>query len=109
MRQVYARQSVAHPDIKMVQGTGLNADQNLVFSGLWIGDIFVPQNFRPTEFVQTNSFHACGSSEIKTRTVANPIAHHIEIRDNPFKMPQPAQVLLRCKEPRIYDPGLSFL
>ncbi len=73
MRQVYARQSFAHPDIKMVQGTGLNANQNLVFSGLGIGDIFVAQNFRPTEFVQTNSFHAYGSSETKTSTVANSI------------------------------------
>ena len=62
VRQLHSGQAFADPQIDMVQGTGLDADENLVLPGLGVGNIFVAQNFRTTEFVDANGFHR--SSEI---------------------------------------------
>ena len=56
VRQLHAGQSLAHPDIEMVHSASFDPDQNLVLARLRIGDIFVAENFRTTEFVHANGF-----------------------------------------------------
>jgi hypothetical protein len=55
--QVNAGQSSANPEIQMVQCAGFDANQHLIPAGLGIGDVFVAENFRTTEFVNTDGFH----------------------------------------------------
>ncbi len=57
VRQGHSGQTFADPEIDMVQGAGLDADQNLVLARLGIGHIFVAQNFRTTEFMDADGFH----------------------------------------------------
>ena len=57
VRQLYSRQSLAHPDIQMIQRTCPHTHQNLIFAQLRIGDVFVGQNFRSAELMNTDCFH----------------------------------------------------
>ena len=57
VRQLDPGESLADPEIEMIQGAGFDADQNLVFARLWVGDIFVAKDFRPAKFMETNGFH----------------------------------------------------
>src|SRR5208282_2173150 len=57
MRQVNAGQSFAHPYVEMVQSARAHADEDLVFARLGIGNVFVGQNFRPTELMNADGFH----------------------------------------------------
>jgi hypothetical protein len=41
----------------MVQGASFDADQDLVFARLRVGNVFVAKNFRASEFVNANGFH----------------------------------------------------
>src|SRR5712692_5165115 len=62
VRQVHARQSFAHPEIKMVHGAGFDADEHLVLGRFRVGDIFIAENFRPAEFVNADGFHEVAPS-----------------------------------------------
>jgi hypothetical protein len=42
----------------MVQRASANADEELVFSGFMVWDVFVAQDFRATEFVDADGFHS---------------------------------------------------
>src|SRR6516164_4411301 len=57
MRQLHARQSLAHPQIEMVQRTRLYPHQHLVFAQLRIGNAFVGENLGPAELMDANGFH----------------------------------------------------
>ena len=57
MRQVYAGQALAHEEVKVVQSAGPHADEDLVFARLGIGNVFVGENFGPTELMNANGFH----------------------------------------------------
>src|SRR6185437_7183823 len=59
VRKFDAWQSLADEQVKIVQRTGLHPYQHLVFAGPGIGDVFILQNFRSAEFMETNSFHFC--------------------------------------------------
>jgi hypothetical protein len=61
--QIDAGQSFADPHVEVVQGAGADADEDLVFARLGIGDIFVGENFRTTELMETDGFHG-GSSDL---------------------------------------------
>ena len=41
VRQLHSRQSFAHPDVQMIQGTCSHAHQHLILARLRIGDVFV--------------------------------------------------------------------
>jgi xanthine dehydrogenase accessory factor len=55
--QIHPGQTFSDPEVEMVHGTGFDPHQNLIFSQLGIGNIFIPENFRATEFVEANGFH----------------------------------------------------
>ena len=57
MRQFYARQSLADPDVEMIEGACLHPHQHLIFARLRIRHVFVHQDFRPSELMNANSFH----------------------------------------------------
>src|SRR5436305_13019405 len=42
----------------MVQRASANADEELVFSGFRVWDVFVAQDLRATEFVDADGFHS---------------------------------------------------
>ena|ERR1041385_5899784 len=42
----------------MVQRASAYADEELIFSGFWVWDVFVAQDFRATEFVDADGFHS---------------------------------------------------
>jgi hypothetical protein len=41
----------------MVHGARLYTNQDLIFTGRWIWDVFVAKNFGTAEFVNANRFH----------------------------------------------------
>jgi hypothetical protein len=41
----------------MVQGARPHTDEDLILARLGIGDVFVGEDFGPTELVNANSFH----------------------------------------------------
>ena len=57
MRQLYPWQSLAHPKVEVIHGTGFDADEYLVLARLRVGNIFVAQDFRTTKFVNADGFH----------------------------------------------------
>jgi xanthine dehydrogenase accessory factor len=57
VREFDARKSFADPNIKVVHRAGAHAHKDLVFARLWVGDVFVAENFRPAEFVDADGFH----------------------------------------------------
>ena len=67
VRQLHAREPGPDPQIKMVHRTGLHPHQHLVFSRLRVGDVFIPQHFRPAKLMNANSFHRY-FSEAQTST-----------------------------------------
>jgi hypothetical protein len=62
--QGHPRQTLADPKIDVVESAGFDANQNLVLPWLGIGNVFVAQDFRTTEFMDADGFH--GSSEMKS-------------------------------------------
>src|ERR1700730_16006531 len=77
MRQRHTGQTLANPQIDMVQCAGFDADKNLVLTRLGVGDVLVTQNFGTTEFVDTDGFHR--SSETNSnyhRRIRSPISAH---------------------------------
>jgi hypothetical protein len=58
VRQLHTWQSLAYPDIEMIQGAGFDSDENLILAWLRVGYVFVAKNFWATEFVYANGFHA---------------------------------------------------
>ena len=63
VRQFHAGQSLAHPDIEMVERAGPHPDQDLIFARLRIGDVFVLQNFGATELMEADGFHILSLSQ----------------------------------------------
>ncbi len=57
VRQLDAGKSFANPQVEVVESAGANADEDVVFAQDWIGDLFVPEDFRSTEFMHANGFH----------------------------------------------------
>ena len=57
VRQLYPWQSLAHPKVEVIHGTGFDADEYLVLARLRVGNIFVAQDFRTTKFVNADGFH----------------------------------------------------
>ena len=57
VRQIYAGQPLAHPDVEMVQSAGSNADEDLIFARPGIGDVFVGEDFGTTELMNADGFH----------------------------------------------------
>jgi hypothetical protein len=57
VRQVNSRQSFAHPEVEVVQGACPHADEDLIFTRLGIGDIFVGEDFGSTELMNANGLH----------------------------------------------------
>ena len=55
--QLHSRKTLAHPDVEMIQRTGAHSNQHLIIADLWIGHIFVSQNFRPAELMNADSLH----------------------------------------------------
>jgi hypothetical protein len=79
VRQLYAGQSFAHPDIKVVHGAGFHAYQNLIFARLRIRNVFVAEHFGPAKFVNADGFHESplfsvfDRAEAKSTTIRFPI------------------------------------
>src|SRR5208282_111312 len=57
VRQLHPRQSLAHPDIEMVERAGPHPNQHLIFTRLGIGHVFVSEDFGTTELMNANGFH----------------------------------------------------
>ena len=57
VRQLHTRQSFAHPEIKMVQRAGANANEDMIFAQFGIGCVFVLKDFGTAKFVNANGFH----------------------------------------------------
>jgi hypothetical protein len=57
VRQVHARQTLAHPQIKVVQRTGFNANQYMVFSKDWVRDVLIRQNFWAAKLMNAYCLH----------------------------------------------------
>src|ERR1700685_214411 len=57
VRQLYAGQPFANPYVEVIERASAHSDEHWIFARLRVGNIFVSQDFRPTEFVQANSFH----------------------------------------------------
>ncbi len=78
VRQVNAGQSFAHPDVEMVQSASPHAYEDLVFARLGIGNVFVGENFRPTELMNANGFHGdsynCRRQNSTLQTSTNALA-----------------------------------
>src|SRR4029077_18121386 len=66
MRQVHTWEPLANPKIEMVHSARLDSDQRLILARLWIRDVLVAQNFRPTKLVNADGFH--GSSNMRSKT-----------------------------------------
>src|SRR5450631_526847 len=52
----------------MVQRASPHTDENLIFTRLGIGDIFVGEDFRPTELMDANGFHGTPASSERNLT-----------------------------------------
>ena len=57
VRQLHARQSLAYPHIQMIERARPHPYQHLIFAQLRVGNIFVCQNLRSAELMNTNCFH----------------------------------------------------
>ena len=57
MRECDSGQSLTNPKIKVIQGAGAHSYQNMIFAKDWVGNVFVPENLRPTKFVYADGFH----------------------------------------------------
>jgi hypothetical protein len=56
-------QSLADPNIEMIQRAGLYANEHLIFARFGVWNVFVHQHFGPTEFVNANGFHKISVDE----------------------------------------------
>ena len=52
----------ADPDVEMVERARFHAHEHLIFARLRIGNVFVGENFGPTELMNANGFHKRRSS-----------------------------------------------
>jgi hypothetical protein len=68
VRELNAGQSFTDPEIKMVECTGANANQNMVFTQLGLGSVFILQDLGSTEFVNADGFHGCSGIVNKKTT-----------------------------------------
>ena len=70
VRQLDAGQSLAHPQVEVIQRAGADADEHMILAQLGIGNVFVFQNFGTTKFMNADGFHArsfyCNTRKIKT-------------------------------------------
>ena len=57
MRQVDSRQSLPHKNIEVIQSARSSTDQDLIFTRLGIGHVFVGENFGSTELMNADGFH----------------------------------------------------
>ena len=57
MRQVDAGEALPHPNIEMVERACADADEDLIFARLGVGDGLVLEDFRATELVNADGFH----------------------------------------------------
>ncbi len=57
VRQLHARQTFAHKQVKMIQRAGTHAHQNMVLAQNRIGNVFVLQDFRTTKLMNADCFH----------------------------------------------------
>src|SRR5207237_3812339 len=64
VRQADPGETLADPNIKMVQRASSDANQHLIVARFRIRNIFVAQNFRTAEFVNADGFHV--SSDTKS-------------------------------------------
>src|SRR6185436_14462552 len=56
-RHLHAGHSTAKENVDVIDRCGFHFDENLAVSGLWIGSIFVLQNFGPAVRVESNCLH----------------------------------------------------
>ena len=68
MRQLHARQALAHKQVKMVQRAGAHADQHMVFAQNGIGNVFVLQDFGTAKLMNADGFHRAIPREFELRT-----------------------------------------
>jgi len=52
-----AGKAAAHPEVEMIEGTGVNADEDFAAAKLGLGDISVVENGRVTMFLEDDGFH----------------------------------------------------
>jgi hypothetical protein len=57
VREVNAGQASTYPDVEVVQGARAHAYEDLIFTRLGIGDVFVGEDFGSTELMNANGFH----------------------------------------------------
>src|SRR5260370_41293760 len=57
VRQVHAGQAFAHTQVEVVQRASADADEDLIFTRLGIGDVLVHEDFGSTELVNADDFH----------------------------------------------------
>jgi hypothetical protein len=57
VRQFYAGQTFAHPEVEMVEGTGAHANKHLVLAQVRVRNVFVAKNLGPAELVNASGFH----------------------------------------------------
>jgi len=55
----HRRQTLADPDVEMVEARGVQLDQHVVIAGRRIGDVFVAQHFRAAVLMDPNCLHEC--------------------------------------------------
>ena len=58
-RNLDSRQTIAHPNVEMIQRAGAHFDQNFVCFDLGIGDFSDLQNLRPAVLFENDGFHSC--------------------------------------------------
>src|SRR5438094_8332124 len=75
VRQVDARETLADPNIKMVQGASSDANQHLILARFRIRNIFVAQDFRTAKFVNADGFHVSSDTKSNYHIRSAKIAH----------------------------------
>ena len=66
VRQFHAGQFLSHPQVQMIHRARFHADQHLILTRLWIGNVLVLKNLRTTEFMNDSGFHD-GSPSLDVR------------------------------------------
>jgi hypothetical protein len=57
VRQLHPGKPFPDPDIEVIHGACFYADQDLIFAGLRIRNIFVAEHFGPAKFMNADGFH----------------------------------------------------
>src|SRR5580698_2707978 len=59
VRKIHTGQPLTHKYVEMIHSARPHPNQHLIFTRLWVRNVFVEKYFRSTKLMNANSFHGC--------------------------------------------------